>query len=57
MLERWKKYVGTGKDFGALLTDISKAFDCLEYELLTAKLNADDFNLYSITIRTWLLAE
>ena len=43
MLERWKKYVGKGIDFGALSTDISKAFDCLEYELLTAKLNADDF--------------
>ena len=29
---------------GALLTDLSKAFDCLPYRLLVAKLNAYGFN-------------
>ena len=53
MLEKWKKYVDKRKkSFGALLTDLSKAFYCLDYELLTAKLNADKFNLCSITVRT-----
>ena len=40
MLEKWKRSVDNGKAFGALLTDLSKAFDCLDHELLIAKLNA-----------------
>ena len=31
--------------FGALLTDLSKAYDCLDHELLMAKLKAYGFNL------------
>ena len=45
MLETWKRSVDKGKVFGALLTDLSKAFDCLDHELLTAELKAYDFNL------------
>ena len=45
MLEKWKNAVDKGKVFGALLTDLSKAFDCLPHELIIAKLNAYGFHL------------
>ena len=45
MLDKWKSLVDKGSSFGALLTDLSKAFDCLLHEFLTAKLHANDFSL------------
>ena len=40
MLEKWRSAVDNKKTFGVLLTDLSKAFDCLSHELLLAKLHA-----------------
>ena len=38
LTKKWKSEVDSGKSFGALLTDLSKSFDCLHQELLLAKL-------------------
>ena len=50
MLQKWKKSVNNSKMFGALLTDLSKGFDCLDHELLIAKLNAFGFSLTALNL-------
>ena len=49
MLERWKKALNNRKIAGAFLTDLSKAFDCLDHELLIAKLEAYGFHHSALT--------
>ena len=44
LIEKWKKSVDNGVAFGALLTDLSKAFDYLLHELLIAELDAYGFD-------------
>ena len=39
MVEKWKINLDKAGVCGALLTDLSKAFDCLSHDLLIAKLN------------------
>ena len=50
MLEKWKRAVDNNKVFGALLTDLSEAFDCISHDLLIAKLNAYGLSLSTLKL-------
>ena len=50
MFEMGKEATDNNKAFGALLTDLSKAFDCLSHDLLIAKLHAYGTDIDSLNI-------
>ena len=49
MVEKWKWALDKGSLGGALLTDLSKAFDCIKHDLLIAKLAAYGFDSHSLS--------
>ena len=57
MLEKWKKSLDNGDFAGAVLMDLSKAFDCVRHDLLIAKLNAYGFDRGALEILCSYLSE
>ena len=50
MIEKWRKSLDNGDIFCAVLTDLSKAFDCLPHDLIIAKLKAYGFDEPSLKL-------
>ena len=50
LLEKRKNAIDQDKVFGPLLTNFSKAFGCLNHELLIAKLNSYGFTLPALKL-------
>ena len=48
LIESWKKSLDNHKVVGAVLMDLSKAFDCIPHELLIAKMEAYGFSVDSL---------
>ena len=57
MIEKWSQSLNSGGQASAFLTDLSKAFDCIDHELIIAKLNANGFNNSSLTFIYSYLSE
>ena len=48
MIEKWRKTLDKVGEIGAVFTDLSKAFDCIDHNLLIAELDAYGFEKQSI---------
>ena len=56
MSEIWKGAIDNNKACSALLTDFSKAFDCLSHDLLIAKLHVHGLDIDSLNILQYYLS-
>ena len=50
MIEKARKILDKGGTFGSLLTDLSKAFDCMAHDFLVAKLHALNFDMNTLNL-------
>ena len=50
MIEMWRRCLDENKVVGAILMDLSKAFDSLAHDLLIAKLHAYGFSHNALTL-------
>ena len=50
LIEEWKTQLDKNKIVGAVLLDLSKAFDCIPHDLLIAKLDAYGFDKEALSL-------
>ena len=50
LIETWKKHLDNKKFVGAVLMDLSKAFDCVPHDLLIAKMHAYGFDIETLIL-------
>ena len=50
MIEKTRKILDKGGTFGSLLTDLSKAFDCMAHDFFVAKLHALNFDMNTLNL-------
>ena len=50
LIDKWRQHLDQNEYVGAVLMDLSKAFDCLPHELLIAKMEAYGFENNSLKL-------
>ena len=57
MIDKWRESLDQGGAYGALLTDLSKAFNCLPHDLLIAKLKLLNLDTKSSKLMLFYLTD